>query len=154
MKEIFAKAFRELDVSYVKEISVDCRLIEKCHYQIERGIYVAMVDILDLCPDETIIKGRYIIHDVRQNVSDVDMILYGIFCGYVEVDENSIQFYIPCSEMKNAEPSKEQRIRELESEIFEIQHSAEYVLRDEAGDDTLWYRIESMYDEIEMLKNS
>lgn len=45
------------------------------------------------------------------------------------------------------------RISELQAEIFRIEHSAEYARRSDAGDDSMWYQIESKLDEIEMLKN-
>lgn len=45
------------------------------------------------------------------------------------------------------------RISELQAEIYRIEHSAEYARRSDAGDDSMWYCIESKLDEIEELEN-
>lgn len=47
-----------------------------------------------------------------------------------------------------------QEINNIRSRISEIEHSREYAERDEAGDDTFWYQIEAMYEEIDYLKTT
>ncbi len=45
-----------------------------------------------------------------------------------------------------------QEINNIRNRISEIEHSREYAERDEVGDDTLWYQIEAMYEEIDYLR--
>ena len=44
------------------------------------------------------------------------------------------------------------RIADNNLRIYQIEHSDEYSLRDEAGDDTLWYEIEAMLDDNATMK--
>lgn len=44
------------------------------------------------------------------------------------------------------------RIAELRADIFKIETSEEYSMRSDAGDDSMWYQIEAIFDEIEMIK--